>query len=196
MRGTFCFCYYYLVCVKSYKTPREVSLGKYCENKEKTALSSSLLKAAAKQSERYKECQQVERAFLGILSHQLRCLRLRPWKNKSSFYSSDSRGEPHSFICDLNIEDHLPANMQPADSGGQNCSRERIKRTLKKKKMLNCLVVETENKNNKKNLKSWLMCFYLTPMTTMEDNRWSESFLFTPLWASWHTFMFKTCHLG
>lgn len=150
MRGTFCFCYYYLVCLKSYKTPREVSLGKYCENKKKPALSSSLLKAAAKQSERYKECQQVERAFLGILSHQLRCLRLRPWKNKSSFYSSDSRGEPHSFICDLNIEDHLPANMQPADSGGQNCCRERIKRTFKKKKCLTVSLWKPKTKTTKR----------------------------------------------
>lgn len=44
--------------------------------KKKPTLSSSLLKAAAKQSERYKaECQQVEGAFLGISvkSHQFRC---------------------------------------------------------------------------------------------------------------------------
>ena len=44
--------------------------------KKKPTLRSSLLKAAAKQSERYKaECQQVKSAFLGISvkSHQFRC---------------------------------------------------------------------------------------------------------------------------
>lgn len=43
---------------------------------KKPTLSSSLLKAVAKQSERYKaECQQGEGAFLGISvkSHQFRC---------------------------------------------------------------------------------------------------------------------------
>lgn len=71
-------------------------------------------------------------------------------KKKKKNTSVTARASHTEFYCDLDIEDHLPANMQPADSGGQICSRDRIKGTFKKKKMVNCLVVETAQNKNKK----------------------------------------------